>query len=195
MNFTVPTTWLAATVRLEQALHTSVFLAGGSLRDHALERPIKDLDFFCVLPRHMTESDTLKRLRAAFPNSTVVRPEGPENSSGDGQSDVLSVFDIDGISYRCPPIQLICLDQELAPLTMDKVLDRFDFGICRIGVDALGGLSVRPEFLHDAKNKTFTLVHQTRELGVHEARYHRLTQGKYRSWEYRGPVFDSAFDS
>ena len=182
MNFTVPTAWLEAAVRLEIALKTSVFLAGGSLRDRVLDRPIKDLDFFCVTPWGMTEWQVLKLLRAAFPNSAVMRPEGPE-SSGDGQGDVFAVFDIDGVPYGCPSIQLICLGQEYAPLTMDKVLDRFDFGICRIGAESLGGLTVRPEFTHDAKNKAFTLVHQSREMGVHLARYTRLTQEKYRGWE------------
>lgn len=115
-------------------------IGGGALRDHLLNRPIKDVDVFLRAKDHDNlDSELTKRIRP------------PLLAQMYGRADMHGAWDflqtLEGFQ-----VQLILADFE----TKKDLAHTFDLGLSRVTYDE-GGLYVSPEFDADAIDKVFRI--------------------------------------
>lgn len=117
--------------------YPGAIIAGGAVRDAVLMRPIKDLDVWVGLDDYV-ETPTMK-------NNT----SGSEYDSG---SYVNAVFD-DTKPWSPYPINVIVVRS--AQVDVDKLLNEFDYGLCKIAYSSKG-LHLTEHFRCDAFHKVMS---------------------------------------
>lgn len=170
----IPQSWSDVLAAIQQVCPDAV-MAGGCLRDLDNERPIKDIDIF-VRGRGY---DELKRVCDRLSNAGLECASVDTDSLypvGDGE--------LTGFFTVCfpkieQPIQIIMVDWPT-----DEIVERFDYGICRIAFD--GQKIIRPtEYEEDKAAEVFRLrrPREGQELIASVHRYARLIQ-KYEGWKF-----------
>jgi len=165
----LPADWQAFLMRLQSQFPEAV-IAGGALRDLILQRDIRDIDIFVQSRGKMTEPMINMAL------GTFVQPMNPEwvKDYEEHLPELFAVYELGGYDEESRPFQIIALNMEVTP---KSVIDRIDFGICRVAHDGEVFIITR-EFTKDAEQQTFTLVH-TNNRQSSQKRFYRLTEEKY----------------
>lgn len=138
-------------------------IAGGCLRDHDNQRPVKDVDIF------VNYAPDLRVLSESFGWTC-----NPAANYGD-IADVAGLWTYvkDGVEFN-----VIMLDRALS---VDELAQRMDFGLCQIVAVDADHVLVTPQYLADLEVRTFTQLdplRTTRSL----RRWERLKL-KYPEWE------------
>ena len=152
-------------------------IAGGAARDEYLNKPVKDYDFYIPSTAYKDVCNILKGIDASV----------PENSyPGEVISEVLN------ISYEGIPCQLIFSDLENADDFPQRVLNTFDYGICKIYYEGSSILVDSEEFNKDAKSKTMTLYRLDHISHLPKAitRFNYLNKKLGGFWEFRCPLLE-----
>jgi hypothetical protein len=151
------------------AQYPGAFIAGGAVRDAELGYPIKDIDLWISvedLDMRLTlvsDSDADEYLRRG-----AVGSDSPVIAVLKDQRD------------WCPyPIHIMLLEPST---TAQQVLDRFDYGLCKIAYTK-AGLHLTPEYVRDERNHRLTLING--EFTSTE-RYQRL-KAKFQGWQIDDP--------
>jgi len=182
-----------AALRFVRNSFPEAILAGGSLRDWLLGRPIKDYDFFVDASKHSPEE--VATIMAEIADRIVDAPGGlrahcyhVHRFERPVDYDLLfagvrEVWDlapgVGGISH----LQVIVVDFAEG-FSLQQVAMRADFGICRIAWDGTT-LLVTPDFMADMQGREFTLRTGTHAEG-HFKRWSRLQQ-RYPGWALTTP--------
>ncbi len=191
----IPARWLSA-LRAVQTKFPEAVIAGGALRDLANGRDVKDVDIWIKTRGEETKSLLEAALDCPVIDIADLSVESQPATEGE-LDDVFNVdFPVTPASVRLTnpgelimpddaPIQIIAVNFDV---TMDSVIERFDFGICKAATD--GRVSVlHPSFLADVERKTFTFLATNRsetQMDRSLVRYQRLTGDKYAGWTLRG---------
>jgi hypothetical protein len=128
-------------LKVPQRYDQNAHIAGGCLRDTLLQRPTKDIDLFAFNVFDEVDRD----FRANGFEIQHFR-RGPLRSN----PEITQLAE-----YKSPGGTIINLIGLSRPMTMKENLERFDFGICRIGFD--GDIFPHPDFERDRKDKRFVL--------------------------------------
>ena len=166
-------------------------LAGGALRDWDNGRPAKDLDFFW---RNADEKVVWKIAQRARDLGYIVPAPDTDEGRLLGRNDEGRSMDEGQVQntwiFHHPdpvmlPVNLIHMNAGFA--TPQKIIGRFDFGICQIGAK---GIQIwRSEaYLYDQERRTFTLTDERTGLKRERSieRYQRLLE-KYPGWRMIDP--------
>jgi len=171
----IPQSWCDALAAIQQVRPDAV-LAGGCLRDLDNGRPVKDLDIFvrgCGVDELESLADKLggAGLDCAEVDTDSLYPVGD-------LTDLTGFFEV-RFAGIAQPVQMIMVEWDTA-----HIVDRFDYGICRIAFDGRE-LTRAPEYEDDKEKKVFRLRRRREgpelESSVH--RYARLVQ-KYEGWRF-----------
>jgi hypothetical protein len=159
-------------------------LAGGSLRDWDNGRAVKDLDFFYDEKyRHglLTLVPQLRLAGYSIDEHRKLMAQADEDNSWDG-TNTFSTLYFPSTDVSLPDINLI----SVADASIAVQLDRFDFGICRIGYD--GVLHKTDEYLMDQEMRAFSLL-ADRDQEQRARSYERFgrIQERYRGWRLLDP--------
>lgn len=151
-----------------------VHIAGGAVRDLILNRPVKDIDLF-------VKASSFGAVRSMIEvHRTITDLKGSEYFDWDPTIAVVAEFEALGLT----PVNIIGLSVD--NLTIDKNLQRFDLGLCRVAHDCTG-IIYTPEFWHDVDRKQFTVraCRNETQYGHMLRRYGRL-KAKY-DWPLVSP--------
>ena len=151
-------------------------IGGGALRDHLLNRPIKDVDVFLRAKDHDNlDSELTKRIRPPLLAQLYGRPD--MHGAWDFQQ-ILEGFQV----------QLILAEFE----TKEDLAHTFDLGLSRVTYDETG-LYVTSEFDADAINKVFRVYRADNnyELKRTLRRIERLSE-KYPDFFHEVSLIESA---
>jgi hypothetical protein len=162
---------LADLLKIPQIHDPSAHIAGGYLRDCLLGRAPKDVDIF-------VHYGALKAINRDFVNQgfDITRVISPDRFRSNPE--VCYTADL-----KSPEGTIINLTGISRPMTMMENLERFDFGVCRVGFD--GSKLVRhPNFDRDTKAEEFVL----RRCDNKEQFFRSLSRAgrlsvKYPGWE------------
>lgn len=182
----IPAAWTQALDAIQQI--APAVMAGGCLRDLDNGREVKDIDIF--VSDRGARANGLYALREQLIEADLACAEIDESKMypvGDG-NDLIGCIDME-FADCCPPVQII-----MVACSLDRILERFDYGICRISFD--GTVLVRhPDYIADREAKLFRLRlhrdHQQLSASVH--RFARLTR-KYEDWRFVPHTSDDGID-
>jgi hypothetical protein len=159
--------WKCA-LRLIQETFPEAVIAGGCLRDGDHGVKVKDVDIFIREFPLWSDREMLERLgqKLGLKGSTTIKYESIEYIFG-MDSDVQRVFDFD-------LFQVIALKKME---TLEDVVGRIDFGLCRIGTNG-DRAYISPDYVVDKAGKQFTLLRceSNRQYNRSMARYDRLKE-------------------
>ncbi len=165
---------IVADMRL-QVPERQLFLAGGAVRDTIMGKSVKDLDVF--IHAHTLEDFQVscKRLDREYGTSKTERDVIAEYRTWHHEIVGVRDYVINGLD-----VQVIGFD--VPNFSLQAILDKIDYGICRVGLDELGGIYTTPEFREDRRNSIFTL-HYVGQSGLAPSirRFARLS-AKYPTW-------------
>lgn len=171
----VPAIWDEILETLHKAKIPAV-LAGGTVRDHILNRPVKDIDVFVpscaagelVLTWTGWEPEGIKALR----NSDLSYAPW---SDGSVQWTVT-------LDWKGHKVQIIGV--YLKEFTARNIVERMDFGLCQAWYDREEGFLNTEHFTMDAEDEKLTLLRADNEKQREYSlkRYARLTAEKYAGW-------------
>lgn len=171
----IPQDWCDALATIQTHFPEAV-IAGGALRDHLTGRPVKDVDVF-ISSSHMTQNEVACVLAFLFQREVIV-------IIGEGAADYVAClseisFTLETTTALGMPLQIIAMTGEI---TLDRMVERIDFGICRVGFDGKT-LFRHTDFFLDAMAHQFTLRTNTDPARYPRsvARYERL-QAKFPGW-------------
>lgn len=176
----IPIAWKDALGAIHQ-LRREAVIGGGALRDLDNRRPIKDIDIFV----HGLVSDDIGSLHDAMVAAGFACEEYDPAEFypiGDG-NDVIGYFEAAYPGLETP-LQIIVVQYSCTAAT---IVERFDYGICRIAFDGRT-LFMHPDYVADQTANIFRLcidfdTHDPRlPNAIH--RYARLSQ-KYEGWCWR----------
>jgi hypothetical protein len=155
----IPHEWKVKLSSLQETFPKAV-IAGGCLRDWWTyrTRDVKDIDFF--IP-----STTDSELQTYLTNQDVIYSKSDKYGNF-GNTDVTSVCKTDKYEY--------------VALRNDRILERFDFGICQIMFDG-EALTYTDQFVKDIEARTFTLLRADNKTQYDRSvrRFERLTNSRY----------------
>lgn len=163
-------------------------IAGGAVRDLLLGRTVKDVDIWTLGEFTPRVVDYLNKLRE---ESDILGNEAAPVCAGDYINGGLSqsavhvgqVWDVsrDGTLFNI-------IEMKNAS-SIEAVVSRFDFGICRAWVDMTGRVAFGADFARDYANSTFTLLAPENGRERSLARFTRLAGpgGKYAGWTLIDP--------
>lgn len=165
-NFTtIPPVWTDILKSIQMGFPEAV-MAGGCLRDFFLNRTVADLDIFVSHPSDVTDEgmDTLVKGCKLFSVS--------KKDTSNLAVYQLNFSEISGVwdaMWNYHSVQIIALKETISPW---RVLNRIDFGICKIAWDGVT-LFIHGDFLLDVEHKTFTLIRCV-DVHAHRMRWERL---------------------
>lgn len=190
---TLPPSW-GVTLAAIQKVFPEAVIAGGALRDLIIGRPVKDIDIF--IKATGSDDDTHRFLASIYGEAHALNKEDvkeyheqlselqgvyslsrPRETEDDWLSPSREIRDENGC-----PFQVIALNTEVTPTS---VVERMDFGICRVAHDGQH-LDATHEFLLDMENQTFTLL-RAHSPARSQHRYDRLVREKYQGWRLLDP--------
>jgi len=122
-------------------------IAGGAVRDHILNKPVRDIDVFVEY-----RADIEQRLEQAYGIGCVNRMMAAEYAG----NEVKHVFEVMSDSLTDVPVQVIVLNEGLTP--GDRAAHH-DFGICQCWYLGGGTFDWTGAFLSDKELGRFTLTH------------------------------------
>lgn len=173
-NDKLPESWLQFLAKVQTQFPEAV-IAGGALRDVQLGKHVKDVDIFVQSRGQKT------RAMLELAVDREARPMNPEwvKKYEEQFTELFAVYENLGHDFNGAAFQVIALNMDV---TLDTVVDRIDFGICRIAHNGQNYL-ITEEFMLDARNETFTLINAGNRDGSIN-RFYRLTAdyGKYEGW-------------
>lgn len=188
MNLELPPRWKAA-LEIIQLDFPDAVIAGGALRDLILGREPKDIDVFAehrpfTPSQHLYTAADIKDWAQNYlgPARCVINDAwAAYNDALDG---VVCAVEIDAALTRPLPIQLITMNR---PVTFENVVDRIDFGLCRVSHDG-EQLFTHPHFHQDRAREVFTLRRCTGQAQYDRSvQRHARLYDKY-PWPMRVPV-------
>jgi hypothetical protein len=160
---------------LQQAISSSVHIAGGAVRDTILDRPIRDIDIF--LP-HTAGEEAAALLRTEFGYVKVGEWKQYLDFSDPMVVRVAKFEKAD----ETIPICLIALAKDLSP--HDNIA-RFDFGLCMVAWTGGGPTITSKSFKRDVESQTFTLCRADNfaQFAYSMVRFEKLTTDRYKNWK------------
>jgi hypothetical protein len=170
----IPAPWKSALSAI-QKIDLNAVIAGGCLRDLDNGREVKDIDIFV----EGRSADALFGLHRQLVDAGLDCAEiDPEKMYpiGDG-NDLIGCIDI--TFDECPPLQVIMVYWPL-----DRLLERFDFGICKVSFDGQC-LTFHQDYSADKREQVFRLRRERTgsELVASVHRFARLNR-KYENWRF-----------
>lgn len=189
-----PKVWLSVLSALQDHGMAEAAIAGGAIRDHLLNRPVKDVDIFA---EHRGTERNLELLREAMGDAWAVKRVAGELEFIYARTmpEVAEVYDFWKRSGSDDDIFTIQQDWKyqvvfLNPphVGIENVLDRFDIGLCKVGIT----LEHKPiaftmDFMWDFSNQRITIVKPLEGSAMEAARDHATRiQTKYAGW----PIFE-----
>jgi hypothetical protein len=153
-------------------------LAGGAVRDTLLGRPVKDWDIF--VPTNI-RTDKVHEIVGRTPESNVYGPQYFGWST-----DIIGTAEYRVPRYD-PDTSDAYLDLNVIHLTrkqtLEENLERFDWGLCRVGLNENGYVVEGYGYDLDVMTKSFVLraCENADQFGYAMTRYHRLRK-KYNDW-------------
>ncbi|SMG43374.1 hypothetical protein [Paraburkholderia susongensis] len=138
-----------------QAVGVQGLIAGGAVRDHLLNRPVKDIDVF------VPHSEGIQRkLQEAFGVLHVNPLISAEYAGAGGEVEHVYEINISSDPFDPdagrPPLQVIVLASGLDP---EERARHHDFGICQCWYRGNGQFGQTLAFTNDLMHKRFTLSH------------------------------------
>ena len=140
----IPKSWRNVLSDIQNFFPDAV-IAGGCQRDSYFKREIKDIDLFIPTP----DLQQLEALRKHYANN-INRTLQSSGTTVFPNQDIYAVNTLSGVAAYNVDIVSVNVPK-------DKILDRFDFGICQLMYD-LQDLQTTKAFKADRDNKTFTLL-------------------------------------
>lgn len=138
-----------------QAVGVKGLIAGGAVRDHLLNRPVKDIDVFVPY-----SEDIEQKLQAAFGVLHVNPLISAEYAGAGGEVEHVYEVAISSDPFEPdggrPPLQVIVLAPGLDPVDRAR---HHDFGICQCWYLGKGQFGETLAFTNDVMNQRFTLSH------------------------------------
>jgi hypothetical protein len=168
---------------LQQAIPSSVHIAGGAVRDTILDRPIRDIDIFL----HHSDGDPAAALVRTKFGYVKVGEWVQYLSFSDPMVVRVAKFEK---ADETIPLCLIGLAEKLSP--RDNIA-RFDFGACMAAWDG-GSMITDGCFRRDIERQTFTLCRADdfAQFSYSMVRFEKLTADRYKDW---GLVVPSQFEA
>ncbi|WP_375292273.1 hypothetical protein [Sphingomonas melonis] len=172
----IPPAWTELLHRIQAVCPTAV-LAGGALRDLNNGREVKDLDIFISCRAEQLADRAMQDLGEA--GFAIAWEKGDTTCYPEDQNlEVVAIMDLLGFDL---PVQLIFTNWDT-----DRILDRFDYGICRIAFDG-EKVTTQACYHEDKRDRVFRLRRDrptpvSMRGSVH--RYARLVAGKYPDWTF-----------
>jgi hypothetical protein len=160
-----------------QAYYPEACIAGGALRDLLCNKPVKDIDVFISAKNVEGGMYGVREMLLALfgaPVNIIIGEALAEYS--DALKDVAFTLET---FIGDTPLQIIALHDDV---TLESVVERIDFGICRVGTDGRRDL-ITEDFAYDLEHRQFTLRCNFNEprLTRSKARHERL-QAKFPGW-------------
>lgn len=173
----IPPSWTELLKRI-QSVCPSAVIAGGALRDLDNGRPVKDLDVFLEADSESKARQIMEDLGDAGFAVSWDESFGENVYPEDQNLEVVAVMDLLGFDIA---VQLIFVAWPTI-----AIVERFDYGICRLSWD--GAKLVRPpEYDLDKASRLFRL-RRDRPTPVSMRgsirRYARLVNEKYEGWDW-----------
>jgi hypothetical protein len=140
-----------------QAVGVKGLIAGGAVRDHLLNRPVKDIDVFVPY-----SEDIEQKLQAAFGVLHVNPLISAEYAGAGGEVEHVYEVAISSDPFGSleeitrPPLQIIVLAPGLDPVDRAR---HHDFGICQAWYLGNGQFGETLAFTNDVMHQRFTLSH------------------------------------
>jgi hypothetical protein len=144
----VPLSWstVLVTIRPRFTETKAQYIAGGALRDLFLGREPKDIDIFTGPDWNVEAAKKLGEIK--WTKKGAPFDQDPESwSAADDTIETVANLTIEGL----PPFQIIERPHNPEPM---KMLERFDFGICRVAWDAQG-YYIHNDFVTDFYDRAF----------------------------------------
>jgi hypothetical protein len=123
-------------------------IAGGAARDDYFDVEPKDYDIF-------VSSDSWREVRKHFSVMGIVASPKKDEYYGGLDSPVTKVYDV---SYEGLDVDIVTMIFDEDEDFGNKVVQDFDYGICRIYFDGSSILRDTEEFQMDVRDETFTLL-------------------------------------
>lgn len=188
----LPQRWLTVLASLHEGGFGEAVIAGGALRDTLCGKDVKDVDIFieAKLGRDR-EPLTQLMLEQALGVKCPLQEVDDEYAEHFREGELYGVFNVTEKFYGSPdysdigelsdpPIQIIALNM---PVTLESVVERFDFGICKVSTDGTVDF-IHHDFAHDVDNRVFTLRATNRtpeQIERSKKRFERLSE-KYQNY-------------
>ena len=174
----IPESWKTQLLEIKKTFPNAV-IAGGCMRDWFIfrTRGIKDIDIFLPMTTDKEITDYLNQGEIQIRSKT-------KNYGNLSNDDINAVFST-SIKIDELPVEFIAVD-----VTLDRVLERFDFGICQIMYDG-DKISYTEQFLEDINKCQFTLVRADNQdqFDRSKRRFTRLTENKYPGYTFNPGKF------
>jgi hypothetical protein len=163
-----------------QSVCPSAVIAGGALRDRDNGRAVKDLDVFIRVGNFNDVAQAISRLADAGFEVSYDETSTDAAYPEDQNLEVVQIADLHTRLVNIP-VQLI-----FTTWPTEGIVDRFDYGICRLSFD--GEKIVRPpEYDEDREKRVFRLRRDRPTPAAMRGsilRYARLTRDKYEGWDW-----------
>lgn len=180
----IPSRWNEVLEALHRGGFPEAMIGGGALRDLDHDKPIKDVDIF-VAVRNSSDATKIKLDKVfGYVGTSIFDDDNALTEDSDDYPWDLSIFGgawdwthydpapkgrISLAAGFMPNFQVIALDLPADSSFMDKVLDDFDIGLCRIAY--VPGLIVTgPGYDEDSRDKTLTILKAPGEAALERSR-------------------------
>ena len=154
-------------------LYPDAVIAGGCMRDFLLKKKIKDIDIYtrCF-------SNEFCYTRLADLGFVLLSQEGC-NKSYSNRDTMVKKY-----KYKDIPVDIIHISSHAYMTTAEYIVEGFDYGICKVFFD---GEKVHklPEFIEDEKNKTITLLSDSKAEQTRVIEHYKRIKAKYPDYEGR----------
>jgi hypothetical protein len=162
-----------------RGLDPTAHIGGGAVRDHLLNRPIKDIDLF-LDGAHVKEAARLMRSKFGY---VKVGEWKQYEMFSDPALFCLAKFE------KADETMPVCLIALKKPRGMQDNLRRFDFGICMAAWDG-SDVYIAPEYTTDIERKTFTLCRADNrpQFNYSMSRFKKMTADRYAGWKLVVPA-------
>lgn len=181
LDFDIPAAWRSGLAAIQTTAKRHAVIAGGALRDLDHKVRVKDIDVFVGGDKESDVAILHNALLAAGwlvedIDQTKFYPIGENN-------EVVGFFEAQppmrGAS--APPFQIIIVKWDTR-----RIVDRFDFGICKIAFDGGSQVIVHEDYEIDKAAKQFRICRprDREQLVASVHRYARLSV-KYPNWPFR----------
>lgn len=160
-------------------------IAGGCVRDMQFGIPFKDIDIFVPVTSGMDLLIKLMDLPADFERKRVLNFDYMTRIKG--KDETLRCV----VTYAWGDYEVQFIGVTLDEFTPEAVMDRIDFGLCRIAFKLSGDgeghdIVTTPEFLFDKQQRTMSLLRCDNPAQLHQSlrRYQRLSR-KFPGYAFR----------
>lgn len=166
--------WAQRLILAVRKVREEAVVAGGFMRDIRNGRPVKDVDIFVRPLNHNEYAEFTGLINVTHPDPEPRTLDGDEYFEWEPWVKRTTEYQSDD---GWPAVNLIEIDIPRGLPFTETLLNRFDFGLCRIAWDGDGVLTT-VDYMHDADNQIITLRRcENMEQFVRSMqRYERLRQ-------------------